>query len=77
MTREQWKAVWRWMRIRKKQLAWQMGPTFPEAPYWIKLRSEPYLLALSEKLDPQNSYLARAMPRLLLGAPPVGRVSTL
>jgi hypothetical protein len=32
VTREQWRAVWRWMRVEKKRIAWECGPRFPEAP---------------------------------------------
>lgn len=35
MTREQWRAVWRWMRVEKKRLAWEMGVIYPEAPVVI------------------------------------------
>lgn len=35
MNREQWRAVWRWMRVEKKRLAWEMGVTYPERPIEI------------------------------------------
>lgn len=38
MSREQWRAVWRWMRTEKKRLAWEFGPTYPEAPVLVAWR---------------------------------------
>lgn len=35
MTREQWRAYWRWLRLEKKRLAWECGPVYPDAPIVI------------------------------------------